>query len=166
MKKLTAPLLLAAICASTASVVTAQAPKEPAPTPTAVPAPAFDAALAQKLGADDYGMRSYVLVILKTGPKPQPAGPERDEMFRGHFANIRRLAKEGKLVLAGPFEGEGDWRGLFIFDAKNVEEAKKLTASDPVIASGEMIAEYHAYYGSAALKLVNETHARIQKKSF
>lgn len=146
--------LLAAVVGS----AQAQTPKDPAP--------AFDAALAQKLGADDYGMRSYVLVILKTGPKKMPAGPDRDAMFQGHFANIKRLASEGKLVLAGPFDGAGDWRGMFIFDVKTVDEAKALTATDPVIKSGEMIGEYHAYYGSAALKLVNETHAKIQKKTF
>ena len=36
-----------------------------APAQTAKPA--FDAELAKKTGADDYGMRSYVLVILRTG---------------------------------------------------------------------------------------------------
>jgi len=111
-------------------------------------------------------MRSYVLVILKTGPSKIPAGPERDAMFAGHFANIKRLADGGKLVLAGPFDGVDGWRGMFIFDVKTVDEAKALTATDPVIKSGEMVAEYHAYYGSAALKLVNEAHAKIQKKSF
>ncbi|MGB3198004.1 MAG: hypothetical protein WBB17_09795, partial [Saprospiraceae bacterium] len=29
--------------------------------------PNFDKALAEKLGGDDYGMKSYYLVILKTG---------------------------------------------------------------------------------------------------
>src|SRR5690606_13699400 len=62
--------------------------------------PAYDAALAAKFGADERGMRAYVQVILKTGPKPIPAGPERDAMFRGHFANMQRLSDEGKLVLA------------------------------------------------------------------
>ena len=46
-------------------------------------APAFDAALAQQVGADEHGMRSYVLVILKTGPTPLPKGEKRDEMFKG-----------------------------------------------------------------------------------
>src|SRR5690349_4562277 len=91
-------------------IARAEAPQAPA-------APAYDADLARKLGADNNGMRSYVLVILKTGPKRIPAGPERDAMFKGHFANMERLASEGKLVLAGPFgDREGDWRGLFIFD--------------------------------------------------
>ena len=130
------------------------------------PKPAFDAELAKSVGADDYGMRSYVLVVLKTGPNKMPPGKERDEMFKGHFANIHRLAAEGKLALAGPFDGVDGWRGLFIFTVSDIEEAKKLAASDPVIGSGEMVAEYHKYYGSAAVMLINDAHKKIAKKSF
>jgi uncharacterized protein YciI len=125
--------------------------------------PGYDAPLAAKLGADENGMRQYVMVILKTGPTPKPKGPQRDEMFKGHFANIQRLAKAGKLVLAGPFDGVDGWRGMFVFAVKDIDEAKQLTATDPAIASGEMVAEYHTYYGSAALMQVNETHNRISK---
>src|SRR5262245_34812254 len=56
------------------------------------PNPEYDAALARQLGADENGMRSYVLVVLKTGPTPVPKGEKRDAMFKGHFANIQRLA--------------------------------------------------------------------------
>jgi uncharacterized protein YciI len=128
------------------------------------PKPAFDAELAKAVGADDHGMRRYVLVVLKTGPTPLPAGKERDEMFKGHFANINRLAAEGKLALAGPFDGVDGWRGLFILAVPDIEEARRLTATDPVISSGEMVAEYHKYYGSAALMLVNEAHGKVAKK--
>ncbi len=128
--------------------------------------PSFDAELAKSVGADDYGMRRYVLVVLKTGPTPMPAGKERDSMFKGHFANINRLASEGKLALAGPFDGVGGWRGLFILAVTDIDEAKRLTETDPVIANGEMVAEYHKYYGSAALMLVNDAHKRVEKKGF
>lgn len=128
--------------------------------------PTFDAELAKKVGADDFGMKSYVLVVLKTGPNKIPAGKERDEMFKGHFANMQRLAAEGKLALAGPLDGVDGWRGLFIFAVADIEEAKKLTATDPVIIKGEMVAEYHKYYGSAALMLVNESQDKVAKKSF
>jgi hypothetical protein len=30
-----------------------------------------------------------------------------------------------------------------------------------VVAKGEMVAEYHPYYGTAALVLVNEMHRRL-----
>lgn len=133
---------------------------------SAAPAAAFDADLAKRTGANENGMRSYVFVLLKTGPNKMPAGPERDEMFKGHFANMKRLAVEGKLVMAGPFDGVDGWRGLFIFATSDIEEAKKYVATDPVIIKGEMVAEYHRYFGSAALMLVNEMHDKVAKKKF
>jgi uncharacterized protein YciI len=123
----------------------------------------FDAELAKKLGADKYGMKSYVLAILKTGPKDaEVKGKEREEMFKGHMANINRLASEGKLAVAGPF-GKNDltFRGLFILNASSVDEARKLTDTDPVIKSGMMIVELVPWYGSAALMQTNEVHNKI-----
>jgi len=125
--------------------------------------PGFDADLARKTGADEHGMRRYVLVILKTGPKRMPDGAARDAMFAGHFANMDRLAKEGKLALAGPFAKDPEgWRGLFVFAVESIDEAKALAATDPVIVNGEMVAEYHAWYGSAATMLIPELHAKLQ----
>lgn len=126
--------------------------------------PKYDAETARRLGADQRGMRSYVLVVLKTGPNKVAAGKERDEMFAGHFANMTRLAAEGKLAAAGPFDGAEGWRGLFIFAVKDIEEAKQLTATDPVIIKGEMIAEYHKWYGSAAMMEVGRIHETLSEK--
>jgi uncharacterized protein YciI len=128
----------------------------------APPVPVHDAALAQKLGADEHGMRPYVLVVLRTGPTRVPDGEARDAMFAGHFANMGRLAKEGKLVLAGPFMEDADgWRGLFVFAVADVDEARALVATDPVIVNGEMVAEYHRWYSSAAVMQVAQTHERL-----
>ena len=135
-------------------------------TDNAAPSPAFDAELAKRTGANENGMRSFVFVLLKSGPNKMPAGPERDDMFKGHFANMKRLAAEGKLVMAGPFDGVDGWRGLFIFATPDIDEAKKLVATDPVIIKGEMLAEYHSHFGSAALMLVNEMHDKLAKKKF
>jgi uncharacterized protein YciI len=106
------------------------------------------------------------MVVLKTGPNKVPAGPERDEIFKGHFANMKRLSAEGKLVLAGPFDGVDGWRGLFIFAVADVEQARHLVATDPVVMRGEMVAEYHTYYGSAALMLVRDAHDRVARRTF
>ena len=125
-------------------------------------APAPDAALVKRTGADEHGMRNYVLVILKTGAKRVPDGEARKAMFAGHFANMERLSKEGKLVLAGPFEKDPDgWRGLFVFAVESIDEAKALTATDPVIVQGEMVAEYHRWYATAATMLIPEWHEKI-----
>lgn len=122
----------------------------------------YDAALAKRLGADARGMRSYVLVILRTGPKRVPEGKARDAMFAGHFANIQRLADAGKLVVAGPFDDAGgDWRGLFVFAVDSIDQAKALVATDPVIRQGEMVAEYHRWYGSAAAMMLPQIHRTL-----
>jgi uncharacterized protein YciI len=126
-------------------------------------APTYDAAKAQAWGANDQGLRPYVLVLLKTGPKRVPDGPARTEMFKGHFANMERLAKEGLLVYAGPLDGQQDLRGLFIFATPDLEVARKAVDTDPVIVSGEMVAELHKHFGSAALLAVNEWHSKLIK---
>ena len=139
---------------------------QPLAAPAQPASPTYDAELASRLGADEYGMRGYVLVILKTGPNKMPPGAERDAMFKGHFANINRLAAEGKLAFAGPFDGIDGWRGLYVFAVADIDEARALVTTDPVVIHGEMIPEYHKYYGSAALMLVNEGHRKVAKKSF
>jgi uncharacterized protein YciI len=132
------------------------------PSPVNAQATKFDAELARKTGADANGMRRYVLVILKTGPTRVPDGAKRDAMFAGHFANMERLAKEGKLALAGPFgENRDGWRGLFVMAVDTVDEARALTQTDPVIRNGEMVAEYHPWYGSAATMMIPELHERL-----
>jgi uncharacterized protein YciI len=94
-----------------------------------------------------------------------PDGDARKAMFAGHMANIQRLAKAGKLAIAGPFmDGKGsDWRGLYVFGVEDIEEAKALVATDPVIIHGEMVAEYHQWFGSAANMLVGELHDKLVK---
>ena len=127
----------------------------------------YDAELAKKLGADKYGMKSYVLVILKTGPKDaEVKGKDRDDLFAFHLANIRRLASEGKLALAGPF-GKNDetFRGLFIFNTASLDDARAWVATDPTVKAGVLVPEFIPWYGTAALMQVNELHAKIQQEA-
>jgi uncharacterized protein YciI len=130
----------------------------------AAPRPHYDGALAKSLGADERGMRAYVLVILKTGPNKVPDGPTRKKMFEGHFANMQRLADEKKLVLAGPLDGSDGRRGIFVFATPDIAQARTYVATDPVIVNGEMAAEYHKFYGSAGLMMMNEIHDKLRQK--
>jgi uncharacterized protein YciI len=123
----------------------------------------YDSLLAQRLGADDYGMRQYVIAFLKKGPNRPDDPKEAQALQAKHLENIGRLAKEGKLVIAGPFLDDGAFRGIYIFNVKTVEEAKMLTNSDPAIQSGSLVMELHPWYGSAALVDVNTIHNKIKK---
>lgn len=123
----------------------------------------FDSTLAKQLGADDYGMRSYVMAFLKRGPNRPEDSLERIALQRAHMDNIGRLADEGKLVLAGPFMSDGELRGIYIFDTPSVDSARAFTQTDPAIQKGSLIMELVPWYGSAALMQVNEVHQRIAK---
>ena len=124
----------------------------------------FNAELAQKLGADDYGMKQYIFVVLKTDKTKIEDKQKISELQNGHLKNIMRLANEGKLVLAGPFIEGGEMRGLYIFDVKTIEEAKELVKTDPAINAGIFAVEFTKWYGSAALLEVNKLHSKNKKK--
>lgn len=124
----------------------------------------FDKELAAALNADEYGMKQYVMAYLKKGPNRDLDSTAAAELQNAHLANIGRLAEEGKLVLAGPFMDDGDVRGIYIFDVTSIDEAQKLTETDPAIKAGSLIMELRPWYGSAALLKVNEIHKTIAEK--
>lgn len=127
---------------------------------------AYDSTLAKKLGADELGMRQYVLVFLKKGPNRLTDSLARVKLQKAHLENIGRLAKMGKLILAGPFMDNQEIRGIYLFAVSSVEEAKEFTQTDPAVKAGSLIMELHPWYGSAALMELPNIHPRIQKKSF
>lgn len=128
------------------------------------PNPDYDSTLAQRLGADDYGMKSYVLAILKTGSNTTTDKAFIDSCFRGHMNNISRLVDEGKLIVAGPLgKNENTYRGIFIFNVPTIEEAEQLVLTDPAINSRLLDAELYSWYGSAALPEYLDAALKIGK---
>jgi len=113
----------------------------------------YDKVLADKLGGDEYGMKKYFLVILKTGTNTSTEKEFINESFRGHMNNINRLVEEGKLIVAGPFEkNENNYRGIFVLNnIESIDDAKKLLQTDPAIKNGLLDYEIFSWYGSAAL---------------
>ncbi|MBK8946705.1 MAG: hypothetical protein IPM32_15735 [Ignavibacteriae bacterium] len=125
----------------------------------------YDSVKAKKYGADDYGMKKYVMAFLKRGPNRNLDSAKSAELQMAHLQNIFRLANEGKLVLAGPFFGESEIRGIYIFDVENVDDAKKLTETDPAIQQGSLVMELIPWYGTAALMEINQISKTLTKKS-
>lgn len=148
------PLTLCAMLTLTALLLPAPARPDQPPAP-------LDAELAQRLGADDYGMRRYVMAFLKAGPDRSHDPETAAQIQRGHLDHIKRLADAGQLVLAGPFLDGGELRGIFVFAVDTVEEARALTEADPAVSAGRLTMDLHPWYGSAALLMINEIHAKI-----
>ena len=127
--------------------------------------PNYDANLAFELGGDEYGMKPYVLVILKTGDNNTTDQEFISKQFSGHMQNIEKMAAEGKLVLAGPLaKNDHTYRGIFILDVSSKPEAEKLLQTDPAIREGLLAAEMFEWYGSAALPVYLEASDKIWKK--
>lgn len=129
--------------------------------------PKFKQALADSLGADEYGMKMYSLVILKTGSNTTTDKAVLDSLFRGHMMNMGRMESMGKLIVAGPL-GKNDktYRGIFILNTKTPEETKALLETDPAIKAKVLDAEIFPWYGSAALSLYMKHHDEVKKKDF
>ena len=124
----------------------------------------FDEKLAKSLNADERGMKKYVFCLLKTGSNTTATKEETEKLFKGHMDNIGRLAKEGKLVVAGPFmKNDRNYRGIYIFNASTIEEAKEFVATDPAVQSNLFEAELTLWYGSAALQETLKIHEKIDK---
>ena len=127
----------------------------------------YDSALAKKLHADEYGMKNYIFVILKSGSNVIADKVKEDSIFHGHLDNITRLANEGKLSLAGPFgKNDDQYRGLFIFNVSTLEEAQSLLATDPAVQAKLLEPVMYKWYGSASLQEIPELHKKIQKTKF
>lgn len=127
------------------------------------PKATFDPAMAEALGADERGMRMFVMAFLKRGPNRNQDAETAAELQSQHMANIGRLAAEGKLLVAGPFGGDGELRGIYLFNTKSVEEAKSWTESDPAIKAGRLSMDLQPWYGSAAMMLIPDLHKRLEK---
>ena len=150
MKKRILFILVALTCVM--SVATAQAPV------------GYDSALAHKTGADDYGMKPYVLAFLKKGTASITDKAKSNELLMGHMKNISKLAEEGKMVVAGPMMDNTGLEGIFIFNVKTVAEAEVLSQSDPAVKAGLFAMEYHPWYATAALMEVVRIHKTLEKK--
>jgi uncharacterized protein YciI len=78
---------------------------------------------------ETYAQNPYTIVFLhKKADAEKISDDDRKKIMDGHMANINRLAEEGKLVAAGPFDGGG---GLFVMKTSSVAEAQSWVDTDP-----------------------------------
>jgi len=99
-------------------------------------------------------IRQYWFVMLLKGNNRTQDSATAAKIQEGHMANINRLYNEGKLKVAGPFGDDGNWRGIFIFDAsaegcKTKEEIENLLQTDPAISSGRLAYDIRPWWTAA-----------------
>jgi uncharacterized protein YciI len=86
----------------------------------------------------------HIFVFLnKKTDKAELPEEEVKKIMDGHMANINRLAHEGKLIAAGPFEGGG---GIFIFKSNSIEQVQEWIKTDPGVQANRWNVEVLPYY--------------------
>ena len=91
-------------------------------------------------------MKKYWLVLLKRGPNRTHDSISAAKIQAGHMANINRLAKEGKIIMAGPMDHDGDLRGIFIMNCKDSSEVEQFVNTDTAVITGRLKMEYYPWW--------------------
>jgi uncharacterized protein len=108
----------------------------------------------QKTQQPQQQIKQFWFVMLLKGPNRNQDSITAAKIQEGHMANITRLYNEGKLKVAGPFGDNGNWSGIFIFDASAIgcqtkEELEQILKTDPAVAAGRLICDIRPWYTMA-----------------
>jgi uncharacterized protein len=95
----------------------------------------------------EFNIKQYYFVMLVKGENADKIDSLKlNQPMIGHLTNIKKMAKQGRLLIAGPFGDGGYWRGIFIFDVKTKEEVVELLKNDPAIQAGRLAYEIHPWW--------------------
>ncbi|QKG79607.1 YciI family protein [Tenuifilum thalassicum] len=129
------------------------------------PASNFNKKLADSLGADEYGMKWYVMVMLKTGTKKIQSRDSLSWLYKGHIDAINELTEKGLLIVTGPLgKNTQNYRSFYILNTNKAEEAQKLMMKNPAVKYGLFDPEFFFWYGPAALPTYRKYQPLVEAK--
>lgn len=106
-----------------------------------------------KDGDTTYLMQQYYIVFLKSGPNRSQDSTEAAELQKKHMEHLSRLYTEGYTSLTGPMGGDGDIRGIVVFNTATQKEADSLANLDPMVKAGRLKVEVHPWWVAKGGKL-------------
>jgi uncharacterized protein YciI len=99
----------------------------------------------QEVESEDV-MKTYVMVFLKKGANRNQTDAEAKKIQALHMEHLKKMNKDGMLLMAGPFTDEHDIKGILVMNSIDIDEVKNIVEEDPAIKAGRLIAEYHLWF--------------------
>ena len=93
-------------------------------------------------------MKQYYFGLIRRGPIINQADSILADLQTAHLSYMDSLANENKLHIAGPFDHDGDYRGIVVYNTTTYEEARALANGDPMARIGRFIIEVYPWWAA------------------
>ncbi|MDX1636621.1 MAG: YciI family protein [Balneolaceae bacterium] len=98
-------------------------------------------------------MQKYFVVFLKAGPTRNHTKEEAEKIQQQHLDYLSEVYLQGHTSIAGPFAGDGEIRGIVIYNTATVDQARALAEQDPAVQAGRLTVEVHPWWAAKGSKL-------------
>jgi uncharacterized protein YciI len=113
------------------------------------------------LAADSATARYFVVFLRRSPDRKQLTKEEAERIQAAHMANIHKMAEDGVLVAAGPFEDMPPAiSGIFVFKTDSLATAQRIAGQDPTVVEHRNTVDVHAWEGPAG---IGEEYFRLHK---
>jgi len=98
-------------------------------------------------------MQQYFIAFLKRGPIRSQNEEEAEQLQNEHLAHLGRMYELGYADISGPFEDDGDIRGITIYNVPTQKIADSLAKLDPMVQAGRFEIEIHPWWAAKGFSL-------------
>lgn len=108
---------------------------------------------AQQKPEPEHKLVQFYMALFKKGPGWTAEQAAATSAFhQKHIAYIRSYLESGKAMIAGPLSDAQDLRGVVIYRAASLEEARAWATGDPAVSAGHLVVEMHPWWSEDVLK--------------
>ncbi|PTM11766.1 MAG: hypothetical protein DA407_00930, partial [Bacteroidetes bacterium] len=98
-------------------------------------------------------MQQYFIAFLKSGPNRSQSEEEANKLQSAHLAHLGKMYEIGYADISGPFEDNGDIRGITIYNVPTLKMADSLANADPMVKAGRLVIEMHPWWAAKGFYL-------------